>query len=77
MVLKDDPLYDAAREYRTNPRVMALDLSDRFCDDNTCYAMVGGVIVYFDHGHITNTYAKTLTPDIETDLVRLVRQAVR
>lgn len=70
-VLKKDPLYEAASKYSSN--VYALDLSNRFCDKTTCRAVIGGIITYFDDGHITNTYAKTLTPDIEPSLTQLVR----
>ncbi len=70
-VLKEDPLHEAATAHKS-PYVEALDLSDRFCDETKCYATIGKLIVYFDHGHITNTYAKTLTPDIEIVLARLM-----
>lgn len=36
------------------------DLSDYFCDQETCYPVIGGVIVYRDEHHLTATYAETL-----------------
>lgn len=73
-VLMVDPLYDAASNYKA-PYVKALDLSNRFCDEVTCYVVIGGLIAYFDYGHISNTYAKTLVPDIEPKLVELVHSS--
>lgn len=43
--------------------VTVVDLTDRFCDETTCPAVIGGVGVYADLNHITNVYAPTLTPD--------------
>ncbi len=42
--------------------VRFVDTSEYFCDDTTCYAMIGGVAVYFDGSHLTDTYAETLGP---------------
>ena len=33
-----------------------------FCDAEVCHGVVGGVIAYFDHGHMTATFARTLAP---------------
>ncbi len=42
--------------------VRFVDTSDYFCDDRTCYAMIGGVAVYFHASHLTGTYAESLGP---------------
>ena len=39
-----------------------IDLSGQFCDDQQCYARIGSVIVYRDHGHLSNEYSKLLAP---------------
>ncbi|UUT36523.1 hypothetical protein L2X98_21220 [Microbacterium elymi] len=59
-----DPLADAAARM-SNPDVKMLDLTDRICSGETCYSVLGGVIVYFDRGHMSATFAKSLTPDIK------------
>lgn len=40
--------------------VIFSDLSDAFCDNEMCYAVIGNIIVYRDEHHITNLYAKTM-----------------
>jgi hypothetical protein len=41
-----------------------LDLSDIYCDDEKCFSVIGGVTVYRDGNHLTNTFASTLAPFI-------------
>jgi hypothetical protein len=48
-----------------------LDLSDYYCRDGLCPAVIGGVTVYRDVTHITVTYAKTLAPYVYRRLVEL------
>jgi peptidoglycan/LPS O-acetylase OafA/YrhL len=43
--------------------VTVVDLTDRFCDENTCPAVIGGVGVYADLNHISDVYGPTLAPD--------------
>ncbi|MGC5167033.1 acyltransferase family protein [Luteimicrobium sp. DT211] len=64
-----DPLFEAA-EADTSGKVSTLDLTRRFCKDGTCYGVVGGVIAYFDQGHMSATFSRTLEPDIEAPLAR-------
>ena len=64
-----DPLYDAATA-DTSGLVSTLDLTDRFCRDGVCHAVLGGLIAYFDHGHLTTTFARTLVPDVGPALER-------
>ncbi|PFG37821.1 peptidoglycan/LPS O-acetylase OafA/YrhL [Flavimobilis soli] len=56
-----DPLADAAEEH-PSPLVTVLDLTDRFCRDDTCYSTIGGLIAYFDGGHMSASFARTLAP---------------
>jgi peptidoglycan/LPS O-acetylase OafA/YrhL len=42
--------------------VRLIDLSRYFCDELDCHAVVGDVDVYSDGGHISKTYAETLSP---------------
>lgn len=57
-----DPLAEAAVERAGGAEVTVLDPTDVLCDSDRCHAVVGGVIVLFDHGHLTRTFALTMTP---------------
>jgi peptidoglycan/LPS O-acetylase OafA/YrhL len=63
VAVQPDPLADAAVE--AGPLVSVYDPTDVFCWDGSCHAVVGGAIVYFDHGHMTKTFAQTLRPQVE------------
>lgn len=43
---------------------VVLDLVDVICLRNTCPAVIGGVLVYRDNHHLTDSYARTLAPDL-------------
>ena len=45
-----------------SPLVTLADLTDHICGPQTCTAVTGGVITYFDASHLTATYARTLAP---------------
>lgn len=49
--------------------VSHIDLSDSFCTDTRCEAIVGNVLVYRDDDHMTATYARTLAPALRDALV--------
>ncbi len=63
--LEVDPLALAAEADRSG-KVGVLDLTDLLCDQASCHAVIGGVIVYFDHGHMTATFSRTLAPRVAT-----------
>ena len=44
------------------PGAVRLDMSDHICGTSTCDAVVGGVALYTDPYHLTETYSRTLTP---------------
>ncbi|WP_181436348.1 acyltransferase family protein [Curtobacterium sp. MCBD17_008] len=52
-----------------------VDLTDLYCTDTTCPAVIGGVLVYRDKTHITNTFAKTLRPFLERGIERALQRA--
>ncbi|WP_051681628.1 acyltransferase family protein [Cellulomonas sp. HZM] len=62
--IEPDPLADAAHADRSG-LVDVLDVNDLLCDATRCHDVVGGVIVYFDRGHLTSTFARTLRPEVE------------
>lgn len=43
-----------------------VDLTDRFCVEDTCSVVIGNVLVYRDSHHITETYARLLSDDLAT-----------
>ncbi len=61
-VVPDPDPAQAAVEAVDDEQVVFADLNDRICEGETCQAVVGGVVVYFDASHLTATYARTLAP---------------
>lgn len=57
----EDPLTVAARS-AANGNVRLLDFTDYFCDPAKCYAVVGGVNVYYDANHLNREYSELLAP---------------
>jgi peptidoglycan/LPS O-acetylase OafA/YrhL len=62
-----DPLVEAARSTRMRG-VRLVDLTDYFCDERRCYAVVGNVTVYFDANHLNREFSRSLKPMIERSL---------
>lgn len=44
------------------PGAHMIDLTDQYCKDGTCPAVVGNVLVYLDDNHLTWDYARTMAP---------------
>ena len=61
--VRRDPLAAAARDLRS-PRVKLVDLTDRFCDDERCFSVIGGALVHHDRTHMTTAFGATLGPFI-------------
>jgi peptidoglycan/LPS O-acetylase OafA/YrhL len=59
--LVPDPVAVAASDMG-NPKVKVLDLSDQFCNDQTCHAVIGGLQVYYDTDHASRSYMHSLVP---------------
>ncbi|GAB3238895.1 acyltransferase family protein [Glycomyces halotolerans] len=49
--------------------VHKIDLTDRICGPEVCEPVVGNILVYRDDAHLTNTYAATLAPYLEAELL--------
>jgi hypothetical protein len=58
-----DPLTEVARSTRVRG-VHLIDLSDYFCDERRCYAVVGNVAVYFDGDHMNLEFSRSMKPMI-------------
>ncbi|MEI3866055.1 acyltransferase family protein [Microbacterium sp. CCNWLW134] len=60
---------------RTNPAAGAagdahlVDLSDFLCPGDTCLPVIGNIAVYIDDNHLSGSYARTLAPMLEEELV--------
>jgi hypothetical protein len=49
--------------------VRFLDLADRVCGPSFCPAVVGNVLVYLDDNHLTASYARSMAPLVEPDVL--------
>ncbi|HET8928844.1 MAG TPA: acyltransferase family protein [Microbacterium sp.] len=58
-VLHDDPVVKAADGAEG---VTLLDFTEVFCDETTCFPVVGGANLYRDQDHLTVTFVDTLAP---------------
>jgi SGNH domain (fused to AT3 domains) len=65
--LPHDPEAEAARG-PVDHRVRVLDLTDHICGPAVCSAVVGGVLVLKDEGHLTRTFSTTLGPYLLREL---------
>ncbi|MFD2131554.1 acyltransferase family protein [Pseudogracilibacillus auburnensis] len=69
------PLNSAWSQLKEKPEnVHYVDLSDSFCEDTECKPVVGNVLVYRDNGHITATYARTLGPILQNELMTILEK---
>ena len=59
---------DEAEAAAVVPAVAVVDLTDAFCRSNTCYSVIGGVVVYRDRSHLSETYARLLAPVVDRAL---------
>lgn len=57
-----------------HPNARLAQLMDFFCDEQTCYAMRYGKVLYFDDDHITVDAARRLADYLSGDIVWLKRQ---
>jgi hypothetical protein len=56
-----DPLVEVARTSKV-AGVSVVDLSEHFCDEKLCHAVVGNVVVYFDIDHLNGEFSRSLAP---------------
>lgn len=45
-----------------------LETKDYFCREDQCFALVGGIVTYYDKSHVSETYAEHLAPEIAAQL---------
>lgn len=59
----EDP-YLVAADLAGSPSVRAFDASPYFCDADTCYAVIGGIVVYYDADHLNVDFVRRLAPPL-------------
>jgi len=47
------------------PNVDFIDLTEYFCDEKTCFSVIGNLLVYHDKHHINGSYIRSLAPMLE------------
>jgi hypothetical protein len=50
-----------------------VDMSDYFCDDDQCYALIGGLPVNFDERHLSRSYSASLATGLGEQLLPMLR----
>jgi len=74
LAIEDDPLAAAGRADDTGD-VSVADVNDILCQDGECLPVVGGMVAFFDHGHLSASFAETLTPEIRRAMEGALRGA--
>ncbi|MBD5830639.1 acyltransferase family protein [Janibacter melonis] len=54
------------------PKARLVDMRPQICPEDQCVPVIGGVLVYRQTSHVTDTYMKTLTPTLRDELVPAV-----
>jgi len=57
------------------PNVHLIDLTDRLCQGNVCWAARGGAVMYRDNNHLTGSFADSLMPVLESELIPILNAA--
>jgi peptidoglycan/LPS O-acetylase OafA/YrhL len=57
------------------PTVTFLDIADAVCDPGFCPAEIGNVLVYMDDNHLTASYATSMAPLVEDQVVAALEGA--
>lgn len=76
-VFPDEASADVAAE-QAEGRVEVVDLArDLYCPGRRCAPVIGGVVMQFDQGHLTNSYSSSLAPYLTRALERAWRSVSR
>nr|WP_281496722.1 acyltransferase family protein [Ornithinimicrobium sp. F0845] len=62
------PRYPVAEDPARPENVVPVDLTDYLCTEQWCPAVIGNVLVYRDHSHLTATFARSLAPFLDEQL---------
>lgn len=55
------------------PNVRFLDMADQLCQNDICRAEQKGAVLYRDNDHLTGTFAESLAPILETELLTMLK----
>lgn len=58
------------------PGTQTVDMADAICPTETCVPIIGNVLVFRQTSHITDTYARTLTPELARRLIPAIDTAL-
>lgn len=67
----ESPFEELAEEV---PDVDYIDLSDLYCPDGTCPAVIGNVVVFRDTSHLSSAYVRTLSRALSLELREVAPQ---
>ncbi|QDP39641.1 acyltransferase family protein [Radiobacillus deserti] len=70
--LSENPPWENTEGISDN--VTFADLSEYFCDEDTCPPVIGNVIVYRDYHHLSTLYSKTLAKPLKEHLVKALEE---
>ncbi|HPT95852.1 MAG TPA: acyltransferase family protein [Microbacteriaceae bacterium] len=73
VLVENDPIRDAAAGL---DGVTLLDFTNVFCDDESCFPVVGGANVYRDQDHLTVSFVNSLMPQYVMALETAMREGV-
>lgn len=62
------PFADPSLAAQVPDSVVFVDLIDHLCDEQTCHAVVGDVVTYYDHSHLSATFVTSLAPALDEEL---------
>jgi len=62
-----DPQADAVQAL-DHPEISLVNLNSFLCRNERCLSVVGGVLAYYDHSHLSETFAQTLSEPLEERL---------
>lgn len=72
---RSEVVFNSVREEaldRLGDRVVDINLTNAFCDEQLCYAVIGGVVVYADERHVSGTYSRTVLEYLGPQLLRSI-----
>jgi peptidoglycan/LPS O-acetylase OafA/YrhL len=69
-----DPLYDAARDAQL-PGISTMETQRYLCTATECPAVIGTVVAYFDASHMTATYARSVAPFVEAEVLAALNRS--
>ncbi|MDL4838901.1 acyltransferase family protein [Aquibacillus rhizosphaerae] len=70
--ISDTPPWENTDNIPSN--VTFADLSDYLCDDNSCYPVIGNVVVYRDQHHLNTLYSKTMAPALKEHIAKALEK---